>query len=86
MLSVNIVDFRKNLSDYLRLAEYKGKVIEIVDSKKGRVVAKLIPPRTKYKEGSIFDVAGKWEGTELDDDKLWNEVLTRKSRKTSIKI
>ena len=39
----------------------------------------------EFKKKLIMHSAGSWKGTDLDNDKLWKEVLKRKSRKKIIK-
>lgn len=71
MLSVNIVTFRKNLAEYLKLAEYRGESIKVVDDKRKKVVAELNPPKKEesWEEYMAFvdSMFGAWK--DLPEDK-----------------
>ncbi len=44
MNTVSVTEFRNNLSEYLKLAKYKGESINIFDEKSKKTVARLTPP------------------------------------------
>jgi len=53
--------------------------------KKSRPFAEVkASPSEKNKK--LLSFFGVWKGTKLDNDKLWKEVLKRKSRKELIKL
>lgn len=71
MTSVSVTEFRNNLREYLRLAEYKGESINIFDEKSKKTVATLNPPKREkdWDEYMKFvnSMFGAWK--DLPEDK-----------------
>ena len=77
------------ISDFIRkFGEYTAilpKIDKLILTREGRPFAE-IKATASEKNKKLLSMAGMWKDTELDDDKLWKKVLTRKSRKKIIKI
>lgn len=75
---IPVSDFIRNFGDYANLL---SSVDKIVLTREGRPFATVkATPEEKNRE--LLNFFGLWKGTKLDNDKLWREVLKRKSRKT----
>lgn len=79
---IPITDFRRNFGentdDILMVETY-------ILTKGGRPFATLRAAPELRRE-SMKKFAGSLKGTDLYDDKIWNEVFKRKSRKSILKI
>lgn len=81
-LIVPITDLRRNFGG---ISSNLAFVDHILLTKGGRPYAILkVAPEEKRK--LLVKSFGAWKGTELDNEKLWKEVFTRKSRKGFVKL
>ncbi|OGM23182.1 hypothetical protein A2961_03560 [Candidatus Woesebacteria bacterium RIFCSPLOWO2_01_FULL_39_21] len=60
-------------------------VNSIILTKDGRPFAELRAVPSVKAEG-LKKLFGAWKGTDLDSDKLWEEVFKRKSRRRPVRI
>ncbi|OGK23565.1 hypothetical protein A2954_02465 [Candidatus Roizmanbacteria bacterium RIFCSPLOWO2_01_FULL_37_12] len=79
---VAISDLRKKFGDIEAMLPY---VESITITKKGKPFA-ILSATDEVKRSVIRKYAGAWKNSELDDDKLWKKVLTRKSRRKPIRL
>jgi hypothetical protein len=79
---IPVTDLRRRFGEITEDLEMMG---EIILTKDGRpfAILKAVPTEKRTK---LLEFSGAWKGTELDDSKLWTEILTRKSRKNPVKI
>ena len=59
-------------------------VNRFIITKKGNPFA-ILTADPEIKRKRLLEMAGIWKNTDLDDDKLWKDVLKRKSRRKIIK-
>lgn len=79
---ISVTDFIRNFGDYTKILP---EVEKLVLTRDGRPFAEVkIVPEEKNKK--LLTFFGLWKGTDLDDDKLWKNVLIRKNRKKPIKL
>ena len=79
--TIAINDLRRKFGEIERELPYVNRFII---TKKGKPFAILsADPAIKRKQ--LLEMVGIWKNTDLDDDKLWKEVIKRKSRKKIIK-
>ncbi len=78
--TISINDLRRNFGDIEKNLPF---VDRFIITKKGRPFAVLSAAPTVKKE-LMKKTAGAFKGTTLDNNKLWNDVLKKKSRKQSI--
>lgn len=74
---VSVTDFVRNFSGYMSLLP---KIEEIILTRDSRDVA-ILKATPREKNAGLKKFFGIWKGTALDNDKLWEEVLTRRNRK-----
>ena len=79
--TIAISDLRRKFGEVERELPYVNRFII---TKKGKPFAILSADPT-IKRKHLLEMVGIWKNTDLDDDKLWKEVLKRKSRKKIIK-
>jgi len=79
---IPVTDFIRKFGDY---AAILPRVDKIILTREGRPFAtvKAVP---EEKNNELLGFSGIWKGSELDSDKLWQSVLTRKNRKTPVKL
>lgn len=79
---IPVTDFLRNFGVY---AEMLPRISKLILTREGRPFAEVkASPQEKNK--LLLKAAGMWKGTELDNDRLWQEVAKRKSRKTPITL
>lgn len=68
MTIISISTFRKDMAKYLRLVQYKGERIRIVDGKMKHVVGDIIPSQSAEDEHLQFvkNMYGSLRGAEKD--------------------
>ncbi len=66
-------NFGENTADILSVESY-------ILTKGGRPFA-ILKAAPELRRKKLLTSMGAWKGTDLDDDKLWNNILKRKSRK-----
>lgn len=81
-LIVPITDLRRNFGD---ISSNLTFVDHILLTKGGRPYA-ILKAAPEEKRKFLVKSFGAWKGTELDNEKLWKEVFTRKSRKGFVKF
>ena len=59
--------------------------VEFIVTDRGKHIAHLAAT-PEMKRQRLQELAGAWKGTDLDSDDLWNDVLKRKSRRTTISL
>ncbi len=72
---IPITKARRNLGELVKRLE-KEKDLYLM--KDGKIAAKLSLPEEVRQERwikALDKVRGAWKGTDLDDDKLWHEIL-----------
>lgn len=74
---VSVTDFVRNFSSYVNLLPRVREIVLMRDSQSVAIVK--APPRVKNTNLKKF--FGIWKGTALDNDELWEKVLTRRNRK-----
>ena len=79
--TIAISDLRRKFGEVERELPYVNRFII---TKKGKPFAILSADPT-IKRKHLLEMVGIWKNTDLDDDKLWKEVIKRKSRKKIIK-
>ncbi len=82
ILTIPVTDFIRKFGNY---AESLPTIEEIVLTRDGRPFA-TVKATPQEKNRRLLSFFGIWKGTELDDDKLWKEVLTRHNRRHPIKL
>ena len=78
---ISINDLRRRFGEVEKELPHVGK---FTITKNGKPFA-VLSADPSIKRKLLMEMAGIWKNTELDDDKLWKEVLKRKSRKRAIK-
>ena len=73
---VPVTDFIRNFGKY---ADLLPKLDGIILTREGRSFATVKPSREE-KRKLMQKAAGLWKGTDLDNDKIWADVLSRKSK------
>lgn len=85
--TVSIHELRKRFGEIERTLPF---VRHITITKNGRPIARIssLIPKKDRKSGieGLKEFAGLWKGKDLDDDKLWENILERQSRSKSIKL
>ncbi len=79
---VPITELRRNFGE---ITENLAKMDYLILTKGGEPFA-ILSSVPKEKKKVLLGLAGSFKGTELDNDKLWNKVFTRVSRKSPIKL
>lgn len=79
---ISITDLRRNFGE---ITANLDKIDEIILTKGGEPFA-ILKSAPEIKRKIIKKAAGVWKGTSLDNDKIWREVLKRKSRKIPISV
>lgn len=79
---VAISDLRKKFGEIEAMLPY---IEYITITKKGKPFATL-SATSEVKKAIIKKFAGSLKNTNMDDDKIWKEVLKRKSRKKPVKL
>ncbi len=79
---ISITDLRRNFGE---ITANLDKIEEIILTKGGEPFA-ILKSAPEVKRKMLKKSAGVWKGTSLDNEKIWREVLKRKSRKASISI
>ncbi len=79
---VSITELRRNFGEITKDLPF---VESLILTKGGEpfAVIKAVPSEKKK---VMMGVAGAWKNTQLDKDKLWENVFKRKSRRTPIVI
>ena len=78
---ISINDLRRRFGEIEKELLYVNRFII---TKKGKPFA-ILSADPEIKRKRLLEMAGIWKNTDLDDDKLWKEVLKRKSRRKTIK-
>jgi antitoxin (DNA-binding transcriptional repressor) of toxin-antitoxin stability system len=77
---VSITELRRNFGE---LTANLGKIDSLILTKGGEPFATLkAVPEEKMKV--LKKAAGAWKGTKLDSNKIWREVVRKKSRKRAV--
>lgn len=79
---VAISDLRKKFGEIEAMLPY---IEYITITKKGKPFATL-SATSEVKKSVLKKFAGSFKSTDMDDDKIWKEVLKRKSRKKPIRL
>ena len=79
--TIAISDLRRKFGEVERELPYVNRFII---TKKGKPFA-ILSADPAIKRKHLLEMVGIWKNTDLDDDKLWKEVIKRKSRKKIIK-
>lgn len=77
---ISITELRRRFGDITENLVHEDPIIIT----KGGEPFAILKAAPEEKRKLLMKAAGTWKGTALDNDKLWREVLKRKSRKTSI--
>ena len=80
--TIAISDLRRKFGEIEALLPHIDKINL---TKNGKVIASIVPD-WRIKRKVLLKFAGSWKGTKLDNDNVWKDVLTRKSRKDPIII
>lgn len=80
--TISINDLRRNFGEIERALPF---VSFFIITKKGKPFA-ILSATPDLKKELMKKTAGAFKGTKLDDDKLWKEVLVKKSRKEEISL
>ena len=78
---ISINDLRRRFGEVEKELPHVNR---FVITKKGKPFA-ILSADPEIKRKRLLEMAGIWKNTDLDDDKLWKEVLKRKSRRKTIK-
>ena len=78
---ISINDLRRRFGE---IEKELPHVNRFIITKKGKPFA-ILSADPEIKRKRLLEMAGIWKNTDLDDDKLWKEVLKRKSRRKTIK-
>lgn len=78
---ISINDLRRRFGEIEKALPHVNRFII---TKKGKPFA-ILSADPEIKRKRLLEMAGIWQNTDLDDDKLWKEVLKRKSRRKTIK-
>lgn len=78
--TIAISDLRRKFGEVEKELPFINRFII---TKKGKPFA-ILSADSSVKKNLLKEMAGIWKGTDLDNDKLWKDVLKRKSRKRSI--
>lgn len=79
---ISITELRRNFG---RITANLEKIEELILTKGGEPFA-ILKAAPEVKRKLLKKTAGAWRSTPLGSDKLWSEVLKRKSRKSSISL
>lgn len=79
---IPITDFIRKFGEYTSLLP---KVNKLILTRDGRPFAE-IKATPSEKNRKLLSFAGIWKGSELDNDKIWKKVLSRKNRKKIVSI
>lgn len=79
---VPITDLRRNFGE---ITADLGMVEELILTKDGRPFA-VMRAAPEEKKKIMREFAGSLKGTDLDNDKVWEEVMKRKSRKVGVDL
>jgi hypothetical protein len=79
---IPVTDLRRRFGEITENLEMLGEIILTRDGRPFAIL-KAVPTEKRSK---LLDLAGAWKNTEMDNEKIWKEVLTRKSRKNPINI
>lgn len=77
---VPITDLRRRFGE---ITSDLASLNSLILTKGGRPFA-IMTPAPELKRERMMKSAGAWKGTRLDDEKLWKDILKRKSRRTDI--
>lgn len=76
-----IDELRRNFGKIKKELPYRTFII----TDRGKEVG-MLSATPKMKKEKMLSLFGAWKGTELDNDELWKDVLTRHSRKEPIEL
>jgi hypothetical protein len=79
---VPITDLRRKFGE---ITENLAGLGEIILTKDGRPFA-VLRSAVEEKRKRLLTFAGMWKSTEMDDKKMWKEILARKSSKAPVKL
>lgn len=79
--TIAISDLRRRFGEIEKALPHVNRFII---TKKGKPFA-VLSADPSIKRAKLLSFAGIWKNTDLDDGKLWKDVLKRKSRKKAIK-
>ena len=79
--TIAISDLRRRFGEVEKELPHVNRFII---TKKGKPFA-ILAADPAVKRKLLLEMAGIWKNTDLDNDKLWKEVLKRKSRRKTIK-
>jgi len=79
--TIAISDLRRRFGEVEKELPHVNRFII---TKKGKPFA-ILSADPAVKRKLLLEMAGIWKNTDLDNDKLWKEVLKRKSRRKTIK-
>ena len=80
--TISINELRRKFGEVEKALPYINRFII---TKKGKPFATLSADPS-VKKNLIREMAGIWKDTDLDNDKLWKDVLKRKSRRDIIRL
>lgn len=79
---IPVTDFIRNFGMY---SDMLAKVDKLILTREGRPFA-TVEPTPEEKNKQLLSLMGSWDGRLFDNEAVWKEVLTRRSRKKPIKI
>ena len=79
---ISITELRRNFGQITANLE---KIEEIILTKGGEPFA-ILKSAPEIKRRLLKTTAGAWRNTPLESEKIWKEVMKRKSRKSSIQL
>lgn len=79
---VSITELRRNFGEITKnLVDIDGLILT-----RGGEPFAILKAAPEVKMKALKKTAGSLKGTSLDDDRVWNEVFKRKSRKNKIQL
>ena len=79
---IPVTDFIRRFGDW---AEILPNIDKIILTREGRPFA-TVKASAEIKNEKLLALSGIWKNTKLDNNSLWDKVLTRKNRKNTVKL
>ena len=79
---IPITDLRRRFGE---ITANLASIDELILTKGGEPFA-ILKAAPEVKKKNLLKAAGGWKNTDLDNDKLWQKLLKRKSRMASVKL
>jgi antitoxin (DNA-binding transcriptional repressor) of toxin-antitoxin stability system len=79
---IPVTDLRRNFGEITSVLATMNEIVLTKDGRPFAVLRAAVEEKRKLMKG----FAGSLKGTVMDDDKLWEDVLKRKSRKVPIDL